>query len=165
VESETGRCEVSARKKAQPPRPPVTLGGWKTRDGSRALVAASNPDAAAPAYWVGWKQSPRDGSWCPCSWHKCGAFARTTQSDDDLIRPWVDKPKPPEWDWSKTSPWHNWLVLGRSGERWWLYAEKPTWSERDQCWACMTQPHRVPDEFAPKWKGHPKDSFVERPAK
>lgn len=156
---------MSAHKKAQPPRPPVTLGGWKTRDGSRALVAASNPDAVAPAYWVGWKQSPRDGSWCPCSWHKCGAFARTTQSDDDLIRPWVDKPKPPEWDWSKISPWHNWLVADRSGECWWLCSEKPTWSEKHQSWTTMSHPHQVPAEFAPKWKGHTKDSLIERPNK
>lgn len=147
---------MSTRKKTQPP---ITTGAWRTRRGREAIVAGINPDAGESFQVIGWI----DG--IPETWTIEGKEYTHGVSSNDLIRPWVDKPKPPEWDWSKTSPWHNWLVADRSGECWYLCSEKPTWSEKHQSWTTMSIPHQVPAEFAPKWKGHTKDSLSERPAK
>lgn len=93
----------------------------------------------------------------PYNWHANGTSA--SMGVHDITGPRIDKP---EWDWSTTPPWLNWLAMD-AGNYWYLYKHNPKLSgsgfstvESDDVWF-------IPKQHAPKWSGDWKDSLVGRP--
>lgn len=125
----------------------ITKGFWKTRNGQKAEVVDVRNSFA-----IGWLC---DG---PHKWRMDGVSSLI--NDYNLTEPWIDKP---EWDWSTTPSWLNWLAMD-DPNYWYLYGHKPTLSdngfsaaaESDDVWF-------VPKKHAPKWSGDRKDSLVCRP--
>lgn len=125
----------------------ITKGFWRTDIGTKAEVIDVRNGIA-----IGWVGE------CPQSWLINGKSNSTTCFN--LIEPWIDKP---EWDWSTTPPWMNWLAMD-DGEFWYMYTNKPTRTGSgfspagpdDDIWF-------IPRQHAPKWSGDSKDSLVGRP--
>ena len=124
----------------------IAKGFWRTEDGVKAEVVDVRNGLA-----IGWVNDH------PHTWRTNGTSNSCNMFN--LTTPWIDKP---EWDWSTTPPWMNWLAMDE-GEFWYLYTNKPTLSgngfssgESDDVWF-------VPKQHAPKWSGNWKDSLVGRP--
>ncbi len=121
-------------------------GFYKTEYGTKAEVVDVRHGLA-----IGWINDH------PHSWNLKGES--TIMLVFNLVEPWMDKP---EWDWSKTLPWLNWLAMDSDGQ-WWLFPKKPTW--RIDAWLANDDKNMIPiaEEFSPKWKGKPECSLVCRP--
>lgn len=126
----------------------ITKGFWHTRDNRKAEVVDVRHGIA-----LGWLNS------CPHDWiSSSGHYSPHNNTEFDLIEPYIDKP---EWDWSATLPWLNYLALDATGI-WYLYQDKPLFStnyyERSSGIVVA-----VPKAYAPKWQGKPEDSLISRP--
>lgn len=125
----------------------ITKGFWRTEDGIKAEVVDVRNGFA-----IGWVNDYSH------TWFENGTSI--AMSLFNLTEPWIDKP---EWDWSTTPPWMNWLAMD-DGEFWYLYTNKPT---RTSSGFSPSEPDDdiwfVPKQHAPKWSGNPKDSLVGRP--
>lgn len=123
----------------------ITPGFWRTRNGNKAEVVD-----VRYCFAIGWLC---DGTH---KWNSDGISSLI--NDYNLVEPWVDKP---EWDWSKTLPWINWLAMDQDGI-WYLFGTKP--DLRSTTWftveGAILNVHR---DYAPKWRGNWKDSLVGRP--
>lgn len=126
----------------------ITKGFWRTRDGRKAEAVDVRNGIA-----IGRIDST------PFCWNEKGTTREPFNCTTDLTEPWIDKP---EWDWSTTPPWMNWLAMD-AGNYWYLYKHKPKLSvtifsavESDDVWF-------IPKQHAPKWSGDFKDSLVGRP--
>jgi hypothetical protein len=131
----------------------ITLGEWRTRDGCKAIVAASNAGANPLHYWIGWV----DGQ--SASWAESGRFVGEEDDQDcDLVAPWIE---PVPWDWSTTPPWINWIAMDENKD-WWMYAAEP--SAGPAAWlggGCSR--HMIPKSHAPQWSGDWEQSKTMRP--
>lgn len=131
----------------------ITPGEWKTRDGQKAIVAASDVGAHPLHYWVGWMCGQM------ASWNEFGRFIGDEDDNDcDIVEPWVD---PVPWDWSTTPPWINWIAMDANGV-WYIYDKEP--SRLEKAWSFDgTSCHRVPASHPPKWSGDWRKSKTMRP--
>lgn len=125
----------------------ITKGFWRTEDGNKAEVVDVRGGAA-----IGWIGD------LPYKWDLEGNLKMSFMVKDlsKLSEPWIDKP---EWDWSTTPPWLNWLAMDDDG-LWYLFQSKPDIRSTTRCRGHVVS---VPKEYAPKWSGDWKDSLVCRP--
>lgn len=121
----------------------ITKGFWRTEDGVKAEVVDVRNGFA-----IGWVNDYAH------TWSENGISI--AMSLFNLTEPWIDKP---EWDWSATPPWFNWLAMD-SNDRWFLYADKPDINYKN--WYAIKFID-IPPQYAPKWSGDWKDSLVGRP--
>ena len=133
----------------------ITVGEWKTRDGCKAIVAASNAGAHPLHYWIGWIDGQN------AAWTESGRFIGDEEDNDcDLVAPWIELVP---WDWSTTPPWINWIAKDEEG--WVMHGCEPqiendatdVWYNEDG------QYLNIPDEYAPKWSGDWRKSKTMRP--
>jgi hypothetical protein len=124
----------------------IKKGFWRTEDGRKAHILDVQNGLA-----IGWVGDLMHG------WRLDGTSL--TLSSFNLVGRWIVEP---EWDWSVTCHWFNWLSYDEE-EGWLLSSHKPWYKgkERYTCDGSWDAP--VPEEHEPKWKGHPKDSIVCRP--
>ena len=142
----------------------ITVGEWKTRDGSKAIVAASNAGAHPMYYWIGWIYSAesKHARWIngqSSSWDESGRFIGDEEDDDcDIVAQWID---PVPWDWSTTPPWIDWIARDEAGI-WYLCDMEP--SLIGKSWDLFGGVfHVIPSHYYPKWSGDWRKSKTMRP--
>jgi len=133
----------------------IVTGYWETRNGRKARVLCVDAPGSHPV--KGYVE--KAGGSCSQGWTADGAICLTDEADEDLIRPWVDRPVV---DWSKERGWVK--AIARDGDgSWWRFDGPPI-----QCAAkwddasCRFSQRLHPSEY-PRFNGNWKDSLCVRP--
>jgi hypothetical protein len=121
-------------------------GLWRTESSHKADVVAIKHGMV-----IGWvndsgQQWKIDGECITAPSHK-------------IVGSWIVKP---EWDWSTTCHWFNWLSYDED-LGWLLSSHEPWYNGKERLTYEGSWDAPVPEEHEPKWKGDFKDSIVCRP--
>lgn len=135
----------------------IKPGKWKMRNGEMAVVEFRT-EAATCWHWRGFAGVSRRVT----GWLDDGKWIGNDRHEQDLIEPWIDRPKV---NWSAMPAWANWVTMD-SGGKWFWWAKKPDHSEK-AWWGNPANPGvlgSIPEGYHPIFSGDWKDSLVERPS-
>jgi hypothetical protein len=132
----------------------ITIGYWETRDGRKARVLCTDAPSSYPV--VGYIMYEHG---CSCSnWTSSGSFSNS-MGQNDLIRPWVDRPLV---DWSREREWVKAVAMDDTG---FCYRFDVVPAPSGRIWSIQSGgfcSKMHPSEY-PQFTGNWKDSLCVRP--
>lgn len=133
----------------------IEVGYWETRDGRKARVLCTDAEFIYPC--VGYVEI-RNGDVRLVTWTLNGRLHGTTSDyNDDLIRPWIDRPVI---DWSKERDWVKAITMDAGGQ-WFRSSKVP--NQGVNCWHDGGWCQRMHPSEHPQFTGDWKDSLCVRP--